>query len=891
MKRSIISLAILAMTGITAIPSIAGPSNKAPTIDYSKVTTQLPRHVRPSHYDVSLIPNAKAGTFQGKVNIKIDVLKATDRITLNATDLKFNKVVLRNAKGKEIGGAAKIEVSALAQTATFTFDQTLPQGQYQLALDYDGVIGTQAVGLFSLDYDTAKGKQRALYTQFENSDARRVMPSWDEPVFKTTFTLDVTVPSNEMAVSNMPIVSSKALAGGLNHVQFAPSPKMSTYLLFLGVGDFERATVQAEGTEIGVIAKRGSLDQARFALDESKNVLKEYNDYFGVRFPLPKLDNVAAPGQSQFFSAMENWGAIFTFEGAMLIDPSISTQANKQAVFVTAAHEMAHQWFGDLVTMQWWDDLWLNEGFASWMENRAMRKLHPEWLPEFNAIGVREQAMGRDAIATSHPVVQHIETVEQASQAFDSITYQKGEAVIRMLENYVGENAWREGVRAYMKKHAYSNTVTKDFFTQIEKAAGKPISAIAKDFTQQAGVPLIKVEDIVCKNGKTTVSLSQGEFSKDLPNKKSLNWRVPVVAQIAAKGAENKIEGRTLVINGKGSLQLPACGTVVVNAGQNGYYRTLYAPKVFEQIASHFSSLNDIDQLGILSDSWAMGLAGQQAISDVLDVANAAPLEASAHVWGEISEVFSTISYYYRNDPVRQTAFNKFALKRLSPVMEKMGWTAKPGEPEYLSNFRASLIGIMSGLGDPATLMEARRRFSVMDTDPSAAPASLRLLILGIVANNADATTWDTLRARAQAEKSSLVRENLYLLLASTKDKALAQKALEMALTDEPGITTSASMIRTVAGEHPDMAFDFALAHVAQVNERVDATSRSRYFPGLGGGSSDPAMIDKLNAYAKAHLDQSARREVDTAIVNINYRIKLNKERLPAISAWLEKHM
>jgi aminopeptidase N len=884
MKLKAIAGAVTILVSLATGSVIAAPYATTNHIDMEKVTTQLPRNARPSHYDVSLVTNASQASFSGNVKIKFEVLQVSNSVTLHAADLQFRKVSLLDAKGRAVQNDAKVDINKEAQTVTFTFEKPMGKAQYQLAMEYDGVIGTQAVGLFSLDYDTAEGKKRALYTQFENSDARRVMPSWDEPVYKATFNLEVTVPNSDIAVSNMPVISSKELGNGSKLVKFGTSPKMSTYLLFLGVGDFERATGMADGTEIGVIAKRGSLDQARYVLEESKKVLKEFNQYFGVKYPLPKLDNVAAPGQSQFFSAMENWGAIFTFENALLLDPKVSTQADKQGAFVTAAHETAHQWFGDLVTMQWWDDLWLNEGFASWMENRTMMRLHPEWQPEFNAIGVRESAISRDAIKTSHPIVQHIETVEQASQAFDTITYQKGEAVIRMLENYVGADAWRDGVRAYMKKYAYSSTVTKDFFAEIENAAHKPIKAIAKDFTQQAGVPLIRVEDIVCKDGKTTVSLTQSEFSKDQPNKTALSWQVPVVAQIAG----TQVQGRTLVMNGKGSLQLPACGTVVVNAGQNGYYRTLYAPKVFAQVAANFSKIPAIDQAGILSDSWSMGVAGQQAITDYLDLAKATPLDASPHVWANISGAFMSVNRYFKDDPERQKVFNAFALKRLSPVMEKMGWTAKAGEPEYLSNFRANMIAVMSELGDPATLAEGNRRFKLMDSDPTAAPAEIRMLILGIVAHNADAATWDALRARAQAEKSSVVKDSLYAMLASTKDKALAQRALDLALTEEPGLTTSASMIRTVAGGHPDMAYDFAIAHMEQVNQRVDATSRTRYFPGLGGGSSDKAMIDKLNAYAK-NLDASSRREVETAIVNINYRLKVKAELVPALAAWLDK--
>ncbi len=887
MKLSLISMGICVLTGLSSLPSLAVENISNPSkqmVDRNKVTTQLPRGVRPTHYEITLAPMPVMANFSGKVAISLELEKASDSITLNATDLTFKKVRLYDRQGRLLTDQAKTHINAEAQTATFNFPKRLAKGAYKLEMEYEGLIGTQAVGLFSLDYENAQGKQRALYTQFENSDARRVIPSWDEPIYKATFDLSVIVPSTQMAISNMPVTSKSEIGKGVSLVKFATSPKMSTYLLFFSVGDFERATVMADGTEIGVVAKRGSLDQARFVLEESKGILREFNDYFGIPYPLPKLDNVAAPGSSQFFSAMENWGAIFTFESSILLDPSISTHANKQLAFVTAAHETAHQWFGNLVTMQWWDDLWLNEGFASWMENRTMMRLHPEWLPEFNAIAVREQAISRDALATSHPVVQKIKTVDQASQAFDSITYQKGEAVIRMLENYVGADAWRDAVRAYMKKHAYSNTESRDLWVQVEKAARKPIVAIAKDFTEQAGVPLIHVDDVVCKDGKAIVSLRQTEFSQDLPNKKPLHWRVPVVAQIAGTSQT----AGTLVVNGKGSLQLPTCGPVVVNAGQTGYYRTLYAPKVFTQLTQHFSQVAAIDQVGILSDSWALGLTGHQEISAYLDLASVIPRNAGTHVWDKIADGFASVRNILREDPVRQQAFRQFVLQRLTPVMEDLGWEVKKGEPDYISTFRASLIGVLGSFGEPNVLAEAQRRFKAMDTDPNAAPAALRLLILSIVAENADQQTWEGLHAKAKAETSSLVRQSLYTLLASVRDKNLAQRALELALTDEPGVTISAGMIAQVAIGEPDLAFDFAIRNMAKVNERVDATSRSRYFSSLGTTSSDNAMIDKLKAYADAHLDPSARRELETVIAGIQHRIKVRQERLPAIRAWLD---
>ena len=723
MHRSLLSAAVaLALAALPVHYASAVPKAAAS----QEATTQLPRGVIPSHYDIALTPDAASGRFTAKAAITVQVTKATSSITLNAADLRFDSVSVAPAGGAADAlnaQAGKASVDADAQTATFAFDKPLAPGLYKLVLDYSGVIGTQAVGLFSLDYPGSDGKQqRALYTQFENSDARRMIPSWDEPAYKATFTLEATIPAGQMAVSNMPAAGTVKLPDGRQKVSFAKSPKMSTYLLFFAAGDFERATVKAEGTEIGVVTRRGAIDQAKFALDSQKDILREYNDYFGVRYPLPKLDNIAGAGRSQFFGAMENWGAIFTFEYALLFDPASSTQHDRQEIFATAAHEMAHQWFGDLVTMRWWDDLWLNEGFASWMESRMTARLHPEWNTQLGAVGSRDGAMQRDSVATTHPVVQHIETVEQANQAFDEITYQKGEAVIRMLEAYVGENAWRSGVRSYMKAHAYGNTVSDDLWKQIEKAAGKPVTAIAHDFTLQPGVPLIRVGEPVCRNGSTVLPLLQGEFSRDQPDRKPLAWRVPVIAQVAG----NAKQASTLVAGGKGTVTLPGCGAVIVNAGQSGYYRTLYAPKEFAQLAQNFATLAPIDQLGLLSDSSALGMAGLQPASSALDLVKATPVSADPQVWSRIARVFEGLHWRMTGemseDKTRRQRLDAYAVARLAPLMAQTGWEARSGEASAIANLREQLLDTLSELGDANVIAEARRRYAAMDKVPSAVP-------------------------------------------------------------------------------------------------------------------------------------------------------------------------
>jgi aminopeptidase N len=412
------------------------------------------------------------------------------------------------------------------------------------------------------------------------------------------------------------------------------------------------------------------------------------------------------------------------------------------------------------------------------------------------------------------------------------------------------------------------------------------VTAIAHDFTLQPGVPLIRVGEPVCRNGNTSVGLTQEEFSRDHPDKKPLAWRVPVIAQVAGNGKQASI----LVAGGKGSLALPGCGAVIVNAGQSGYYRTLYAPRQFAQLAQSFATLAPIDQLGLLSDSSALGMAGLQPASSALELAKATPVGADPQVWSRIARLFDGLHWRYAGAKERQQRLDAFAVARLAPVMAQTGWDAHGGEAAAVANLREQLIGTLSELGDATVIAEARRRYAAMDKDPSAVPGPLLKTVLAVVAQHADAATWDGLHTRARLETTPLLRDRLYVLLASASDPALAERALQLALTDEPGVTNSAAMISTVAQRHPDMAVDFALANVEKINQRVDASSRSRYFARLAGGSANPAMIAKLKGYAKANLAVSSRGDVYSAIAAIEDRIKTNAARLPEIDAWLQQN-
>ncbi|UOT00254.1 M1 family metallopeptidase [Xanthomonas arboricola] len=883
MRLPLVTAIALALVGTSPAASVLAAAPAPPSAAASSITTQLPRTAKPTHYAVEITPHADKMTFDGKVAIDISVLQATDRIVLQAANLSLARGTLTQKGGKP--QAATVSTDAEAQTATFAFDKPLAVGEYVLSIDYSGVINTQANGLFALDYTTAQGARRALFTQFENSDARRFIPSWDEPNFKATFDLAINAPAGQMAVSNMPVASSKPGANGRTRIAFQTSPKMSTYLLFVSVGDFERATVTADnGTEIGVIAQKGKVDQAQFALESGRDVLHEYNAYFGIPYPLPKLDNIAAPGRSQFFSAMENWGAIFTFEYSLLLDPAVANIDTKQGVFTVAAHEIAHQWFGNLVTMAWWDDLWLNEGFANWMEARTTAKLHPEWDIDKTGPALKSRAaMRRDAYATTHPVVQHVATVEQASQAFDAITYQKGEAVIAMLEDYVGSDHWRTGVRSYIKQHQYGNAVTDQLWQQIDAVApGKQFTQVAHDFTLQPGVPLIKASSR-CVGGQTAVTLEQGEFTLDRPDKQPLRWHVPVVLR-SGNGAPLRV-----LVDGTAQVQVPGCDApVVVNAGQKGYFRTWYAPAQFKALTTRFAALPVVDQVGVLNDTNALAGAGVQAQADVLDLTAQVAAGASPDVWDMVASIYDDVDGSFERDPAARTAWRAYAVPRLSAEFATLGWDNRAGDSAQIQQLRTRLIATLSDMGDAAVIAEARRRFAAFQANPASLSPELRDSVLGAVAHNADAATWDALHALARQETSSMVRDTYYDFLSMPNDEALAKRALELALTAEPGATTGASMIDRVASRHPELAFDFAVAHRTQVDTLVDSTSRARYYPGLGMDSAELATADRIKAYAEQYIAPTSRQAADNAINTIQTRVKLRAASLPQIKAWLK---
>src|SRR5438552_655025 len=501
----------LAFLLLFLIRSLVGAVEKP--FNFNETPGKLPKEVVPTEYAIRIVPNLDNFTFAGSETVKLNVLSPIHQLVLNGRELDIEAA---SVDGKELPLSA-VKSENEKELLTLTLSSQLAVGDHALALRFTGKINQQGQGLFYMRYqEHGSGARKVMLgTQFEATDARRFFPCWDEPAFRSRFQLTVVVPENWLAVSNMPIESEQKIAGG-KEVRFAPTPPMSSYLNVFVAGELDFIESRVGPTQVRVIATKGKAELGRYALEASAEILKYYNDYFGLPYPLPKLDQIAIPGG--FGGAMENWGGITYYETALLFDPKNSSAQAKQDIYEVIAHEVAHMWFGDLVTMAWWDNLWLNEGFASWMGSKCTAYFNPQWevwlardLPRDPArrTGIaKEAAMEGDARSTTHPIQQPVATESEANSAFDDITYKKGQSFLRMLKSFLGEGVFRDGIRRYIAAHEYSNTTTADLWKTLSEASKKPIGEIAAGWTEQPGFPVVKVK----REGDKKIQLTQERF-------------------------------------------------------------------------------------------------------------------------------------------------------------------------------------------------------------------------------------------------------------------------------------------------------------------------------------------------------------------------------------------
>ncbi len=868
---------------VIAALSVAGLAKAEKPFDFAATPGKLPKTVVPSAYRIAIDPDLDKLTFTGKEEVDIDVAQPTEDVTLNVIDLRFSYIGIKG----EDEAKATVETDDKEQTATLHFLHPLAAGKHTLEIEYSGPITAQPAGLYYNDYDVAGVHKRMLVTQFESTDARRMFPGWDEPAFKATFSLTVTVPTSYRAISNTPVAKETPAGTGTKTVTFATTPRMSTYLVVLVAGEIDRINQTAADTDIGVDAIAGKAEQGRYALGAASQILPYYNDYFGVKYPLPKLDLIAIPGNFAA-GAMENWGGITYIDNDLLFDPATSSEGTKQAIFNVVAHEMAHQWSGDLVTMAWWDNIWLNEGFASWMASKSTDHFNPSWKVWLRAHSDTEEAMAQDSRRTTHPIQQVIKDESEADAAFDHITYLKGQAFIRMMENYLGEATFRDGMRHYMAAHAYSNSTTADLWAALGAASGKPVADVAAGFTEQPGIPLVKVAT-ACTNGETVATLTQDRFTIHDPAAKKLTWRIPVIIGRAGEDAT-----QTLLLDAKPTIvKFAGCDKPVkANMGDGGYYRTQYAAADLKALSVAYKTLAPADRVNLLGDVWAMAEAGRDTPDRFLDLTKQLSGETELVVWTQVLDSLREIDALERGSPDR-AAYRAYARGLLAPVLARVGWDAKPDDTPDVVLLRGSLVRTLGRFEDPAVVAEAKKRFAAFLTDPASLPPSLQDAVLTVVGYTADKKTYDTLRRLGRDASGTEMRLRYYSALGGAHDPALIAETVDITQTDEISAGRVNRFIGAAAAssDNPDLVWKLFLPKRKAVAAKLTPMQANELLPSIAGASNDPALAAELKALPDSNISSGAKHNADKAVEDISFKSDFRTRLLPSVSSWLKKGM
>jgi aminopeptidase N len=857
----------------------AGSARAEPVFSFEATPGKLPKTVVPTHYAIELKPDLDKLVIAGSEVVDIEVAKPTDVITLNAVNMTAEAAVI----DEDAAQAGAISFDARAQTMTLTFPRMIAAGPHRLRIGFTAQINKFGRGLFIVDYPTDAGRKRMISSQLEPADARRIFPCWDEPAFKASFELSVTVPQDFLAVSNMPVAREEPGGDGRKRVAFAPTPKMSSYLFVLAAGELERQSGEADGITVGVVTTRGKGREARYALDSAIGLLKYYNDYFGVRYPLPKLDLIAVPGG--FGGAMENWGGITFFESRLLFDPQSTSPTAQRGIFLVLAHEMAHQWFGDLVTMAWWDNIWLNEGFATWMQTKAADRFHPDWQVWLGAGEAKQSTMNADAKRTTHPIQHPIADESEAMAAFDGITYIKGQAFIRMLESYLGEEAFRAGIQRYMQAHAFSNATTADLWQALAAASGQPVASIAAAFTEQAGVPLV-IAEVTCEDGQRHIALRQERFTIHDPNAQPARWKVPIAfgPLRALRPAE------TALLDGTSRIDAGPCSEPLkLNLGDIGYYRVQYDPATQAALGKSIAQMSAADRVNFLADSWATVEAGRVPPGAFLQLIDGIDPGDSRVVWDEVIRVLTRLDHLERDQPGRPD-FQAYARAKLRPVLDRLGWERATDEPAQQEFLRTRLIRVLGDLGDDAILAEAKRRFAAYLENPASLRTGLREPVTRLAGRTADRATYDLLRELARKTTNTDERVRYYSALAAALDPALARETLALALTDEVPATTVGTLISGVAsaGEHPDLAWAFVQANFQALAARQGPFFRDNFAANLMTNFSDRAHAAEFASFSPAHETSGGRRMAARTEEIILTDADFAAQVLPAVDEWVK---
>ncbi|MDH5195572.1 MAG: M1 family metallopeptidase, partial [Nitrospira sp.] len=672
---------------------------------------RLPRHVIPSRYDLRLEPDLAASTFSGEVTIALTVKQTTKTILMNAVELTIESATVEWKQGRAV--TASVELEPHTQRAKLTFGAPIEPGEYRLHLSFQGKLNDQLRGFYRSTYKDATGTTQTLAaTQFEATDARRAFPCWDEPDFKAVFATTLVIAPQLTAVSNTTVVS-ESMENNKKIVRFAESITMSTYLVAFIVGRLETTKpVYVGKTPLRLWTIPGKQPLTQFGHDIAVASLAFFEDYYGVPYPGDKLDLLAIPDFAS--GAMENLGAITFRETALLVDQRTGTHAELERVADVVAHENAHMWFGDLVTMSWWNGLWLNEAFATFMEMLAVDAWKPEWKRWESFAVARGAAFSVDGLVSTRPIEYPVRAPKDADAMFDILTYEKGASVLRMLEQHIGPTIFRDGVRQYLRTHAYGNADTKDLWTALGAVARQPVPELMDGWIFQSGFPLVTAE---VQGNQLRLSQRRFTYITEASTAGQL-WHIPVQIRLTIGG---RTEHRRLVLTEREtSIDLPAGVTsILVNEGGHGFYRVRYQEMLLQQLLDQgLERLAAIERFALVSDAWATTVAGSMPLADYLQLTAHFKSERDKNVWAVLLESFSFLNRIVV--PEDRPALEAFVRSRVAPAVNDLGWEPKPGESDLVRQLRGDLLSTLGRLGnDPEIQQQALERYRQYRNDPA----------------------------------------------------------------------------------------------------------------------------------------------------------------------------
>ena len=725
----------------------------------------------PINYKLKFEPLFDNFTFNGMEIITINLPRATNSIILDAAELKIKKCHVE--QGTKII-TAKVSLNKKNERLTVKLTKKI-KGKAKLCIKFTGVLNDRLLGFYKSQYKDNRGKTKYLATtQFEAADARRAFPCWDEPAVKATFDVSLLVDKHLDAISNMP-VASKRNVGSKIMCKFERTPIMSTYLLYLGVGEFEYLHGKLRNIKIRIVTTKGNKNKGKLSLDFTKKFLGEYEKYFGIKYPLPKLDMIAIPDFAA--GAMENWGAITFREAILLYDPKTSSTRTKQYIAEVISHEIAHQWFGNLVTMKWWNDLWLNESFATFMATKIVDKFYPEWdLWDQFLDDAMLAAMSLDALKNSHPINVDVKHPAQIREIFDAISYDKGGNVLRMLENYVGIENFRKGLKYYLTQHKYSNAEGQDLWKSIGRVAHKPVDAMMKTWIDQVGYPVVDV-----KRNNSKVSLTQRRFLSDGSKSSKNRWSIPIHIE------EGNHESSILMKSQKSVVSLKNIDSnFIVNSGRYGFYRVQYDDNSLAQLELLIDEkiLNHVDRWSLQNDLFSQCVSGTKQIQEYLDFTTSYHDEDNYITLQNLAQ-----NLYHLYKLTRKEKFSDeirtYTAQFLGTIFDRLGWDSQKNEKHTNALLRSFVITALGKLGDKEILNEARKRFNKFLKNKNSLAADLQEPVFVLVAWQGNEKTYNKLLSLYK--KSTLQEEKIRFLMAmcNFKQKNLLLKTLALSLTPE----------------------------------------------------------------------------------------------------------